>query len=258
MPKRITDIEEYLWSKVEKTDSCWVWTGRKQTRKDGFPYGIIQQRERGSMATYYVHRLAYELTVGAIPSGMCVCHHCDNPQCVNPLHLFLGTHLDNMRDCARKNRTAFGTRSGTTNLSEATVLAIRARYLTGDISQKRLAADYGVTQSIVGRIVRGECWQRLVSGLPVSSRLGGPTKLTVASVIEIRNRYASGGISQTSLAKAYGMTQGTIGKIVRGELWKQALPEPATFAATGAQEWPCQGRMVGVHSHIVRAQQGHK
>lgn len=82
--------------KVDKSGSCWVWTGYRVQ----FGYGIITTAKRRERA----HRVSYRLHVGPIPDGLLVLHKCDNPPCVNPDHLFLGTDLDNKEDCKRKGR----------------------------------------------------------------------------------------------------------------------------------------------------------
>ena len=95
---------ELLWRRVEKTEGCWVWHGWRNTNG----YGMVTKDGR----TQLVHRLIYELLVGLIPTRMLLCHHCDNPPCVNPAHMFVGTVSDNARDAMQKGRTLTGARNG--------------------------------------------------------------------------------------------------------------------------------------------------
>src|SRR5229473_531412 len=101
-PKPIPLVERF-WSKVRKSDGCWEWIAGKHR----FGYGIIRDGGRGSrMRT--AHRISWEFHNGSIPAGLWVLHRCDNPQCINPDHLFLGTQFDNMTDAARKGRIRNG------------------------------------------------------------------------------------------------------------------------------------------------------
>ena len=97
-------IPETFWQQVNKTEGCWLWTG-SLTEKG---YGKVTYKRR----TYRAHRLIYEKLVGPIPTGYFICHTCDVPNCVNPNHLWIGTHKENMRDMCIKGRAATGERNG--------------------------------------------------------------------------------------------------------------------------------------------------
>jgi len=89
-------VEDRLWSRIDQGPDCWVWPGGHD--KDGYGHIKVDRIQQST------HRLAWTLTHGPVPAGMLVLHHCDNPPCCRPDHLFLGTHADNMRDRATKGR----------------------------------------------------------------------------------------------------------------------------------------------------------
>ena len=132
-------------------DACWLWTAGKRRG-----YGSIRDGGRMRQA----HRVAWELAHGPIPDGLCVCHKCDNPPCVNPAHLFLGTKQDNNRDRARKGRQGWikGESNGRARLTEDDVREIRALIELGKHSQREIGQEYGVSRTLIGRIVRSEVW----------------------------------------------------------------------------------------------------
>lgn len=144
-----------FWAKVRKQpgDGCWEWTGSFNDKG----YGKV--RVDGRMVR--AHRVAWELAHGplSLPADATVCHRCDNPACVRPDHLFLGTQLDNIRDRDAKGRAARGAQTGAAKLSDEDVRAIRAA--AGDLSGRALARRYGVSHVVVQGILRGESWRHV-------------------------------------------------------------------------------------------------
>lgn len=132
---------------------CWNWTGGKNK----YGYGRINFHGRILAA----HRVSYELFVGPFPEHLRVCHSCDNPACVNPSHLFLGTDADNVCDCISKGRNCRGERVASAKLTEQQVLDIRAKYANGLALQRELASEYGVSRMQISDIVCGKAWKHL-------------------------------------------------------------------------------------------------
>ncbi len=148
-------LADRFWSKVLKTDTCWLW--KSGTNSHG--YGRFQYFTRlerpGLGRDLYAHRVAWLLTNGPIEDGLNVLHHCDNPPCVNPAHLFLGTQTDNMQDCGRKGRASAPPIRA--KLSEREARAIRSDARKHHI----IAADYGVGRLTVWNIKHGRTWKQL-------------------------------------------------------------------------------------------------
>jgi hypothetical protein len=158
-----TPIDARLWARVVKADEpdgCWDWTGYR----DPNGYGRIYARNTGRSQCKPVltHRLAWEMTHGAIAEGLSVLHACDNPGCVRPSHLFLGTRADNAKDAKRKGRHTHGARVPGAKLTDAGVIFARRRYAEGGITQKALAAMLGVAQGTMADILNGRRWKHLL------------------------------------------------------------------------------------------------
>jgi hypothetical protein len=97
--REVPSLEDRFWAKVDKSGECWVWTGSRNWAGYGY-LGAV----RGHGRQLAAHRVSWELANGSIPEGLHVLHHCDNPPCVRPEHLFVGTRSDNLSDAGRKGR----------------------------------------------------------------------------------------------------------------------------------------------------------
>lgn len=145
-----------FWSKVRKTDDCWEWTGTRAISG----YGVAWR----DGTRPYAHRLSWEIHNGPIPAGMYVLHHCDNPPCIRPDHLFLGNQRDNMRDMADKGRARGVIERGPANpnskLTAEDVRAIRVGLATGQ-RQADLARRFCVRPQSIDAIATGKSWSWL-------------------------------------------------------------------------------------------------
>ena len=136
-------------------EDCWLWTGA-QNGSNG--YGAIYYNGRSRQA----HRVAWELAnEQKIPDGMCVCHHCDNPLCVNPEHLFVGTHKENMLDMVKKSRHHHGEEHTYSKLTAKEVIEIRKAYAKDNVTLRQVASKYDVSHQNISYIVRGEQWSHV-------------------------------------------------------------------------------------------------
>lgn len=154
--KERVSLADRFWSKVDKRgdDECWPWTGALE----GSGYGYLAGTRR--IKAIKAHRFSYQIHIGEIPEGMCICHHCDNPPCVNPKHLFAGTRADNNADKDKKGRgnRARGERAGQAKLTYENVAEIRRLRQEG-WSQQKIADLFGVTQVNIGHILLGKSWK---------------------------------------------------------------------------------------------------
>lgn len=156
-----------FWENVRKTDYCWIWTA--STNRKGYGRFTIGGH------SFSAHRYSYHLHYGSVHDGLCVLHKCDNPPCVNPDHLFLGTFAVNNADRAAKGRSASGERhhlvqhpetvEGERNpfskLTTAQVLEIRHLYAEGKTTQPKLGLLFGVSTSLVNAIILRHSWKHI-------------------------------------------------------------------------------------------------
>ena len=132
---------------------CQIWIGGCTN----FGYGCIRIARRN----WSTHRVAYFLHYGIFDPSFWVCHHCDNPPCVNPEHLFLGTQADNAADMVAKKRSMLGVRNNKAKLTEADVLAIRSRYDGHYGATRPLADEYNVTITTILHIIHRVTWKHV-------------------------------------------------------------------------------------------------
>lgn len=148
--------EERFWSKVVKGEGCWLWRGSLNNKG----YGLFNlSREAGLVLA---HRHSYAESRGPIPEGLLVMHSCDEPRCVRPEHLALGTIADNQADMARKGRAGQrGEKSSQAKLTEQSVREIRAA-VDGGEPAPIVAQRYGVTRGLVSGVARRVRWRHVV------------------------------------------------------------------------------------------------
>jgi hypothetical protein len=152
MPRWTQTIEERLSDGLIETlgpleTPCWVWTKYCHV----FGYGRIFYEG----AQWYTHRLSWMLHFGPIPKDMLICHHCDNPPCCNPKHLYCGTYKDNMIDCVERNRHVpyFGGRPP--DHSNETIIEARKLY-AGGYSMQQVADGFGLSKGYISKLINGK------------------------------------------------------------------------------------------------------
>lgn len=151
----VTPLADRFWPKVDKRglDECWPWIAGKD--KDG--YGLIFSKSKNN--NIKAHRASYELAFGEIPADLCVLHGCDNPPCVNPAHLFLGTSQENTADRDAKGRTSCGEQHYAAKLSEEEVLAIR----NAKNGSRKVSEQFGISRGYLwkvrARLKRKKVWE---------------------------------------------------------------------------------------------------
>jgi len=148
-------LEERFWEKVQRSDGCWLWAGAHNQWGYGRIVDVLGARKLVS-----AHRVSWEIHRGKIPVGLHVLHRCDNPPCVNPDHLFIGTARDNKADEVRKKRHNFGSRNGMAVLTDTLVSELRRRCAAGE-QQLKLAREYGLSPSGLNAVILGRSWRHL-------------------------------------------------------------------------------------------------
>jgi hypothetical protein len=187
---------------------CHVW--QKGINSKGYAtMRVLRRPHSSSLAS----RVAYIIAHGPIPPDTMVCHHCDNPRCVNVLHLFLGTQQDNMDDMKAKGRqrSLTGERSHFAKITAADVVRIRERYAVGE-SPTAIGNDYGLTFNAVWLIATGRKWKHVPGACP-SRGYAKKTKMTPQQIAEARE-LNDAGVTFKKLGERYGLTKSAVHRLV--------------------------------------------
>jgi len=147
-------VEDRFWEKVDKSGSCWTWTAFRD--KDGYGLFKVDGKNIGA------HRFSYTIENGRIENGKLICHSCDNPSCVRPNHLWLGTHKDNAQDKVRKGRVQ--NQNGELNpncmYTENNIRAMM-KLLKSGMKQKDIGKLFGVRQQYISKVKNGQTWKHV-------------------------------------------------------------------------------------------------
>lgn len=197
-----------FWAKVCRgtADVCWPWTGST----DGKGYGKLHVRPK----MWSAHRLAWKIHYGALDDNLSVLHRCDNPRCVNPDHLFLGTVADNNADMRAKGRHAHGEKQYRALLTADQVRSIRQKATDGT-SLTEIARQMGVSRSSIGAIVRGKLWKHIQDVPLAANRLSHWTDEEVAKMHELLDV----GYTQEQVSTMLGKAS----RAVEGRLYREKL-----------------------------------
>ena len=215
---RSRPLVERFWSKVDKSfgpDGCWLWTASRNKANYG--------RFNPGNGPIFAHRWAFEQAFGPLPPRTLVCHHCDNPPCVNPRHLFAGTHADNSADMVAKGRASISSRgegSPRAKYSDAQVDRLVALVASG-LSVTRAARRVGIKSSTANGIMTGA---RRAHQVPLEMIGAHSRKLADAREGVARMRLQ--GMSLPVIARAVGRDTGNVWRMI--ERFKREHPE----------EWP--------------------
>lgn len=219
IPAELLDQEAVsrLWQRVDKNGPvpehvphlgrCWIWTGAQAAG-----YGVISIRGKRAL----VHRIVHALLIGPV-EGWDVLHHCDNPPCCNPEHLWHGTNCDNVQDMCKKGRhatgvvvTVVGEQNGRSKLTDADVIDIR-KLASDGVPTTEISERYNMSYVQIYNIVNGTYWNHLpVLGWPTGHPIGNPGKLTIGDrTLSIRKWAKISGVNFSSIAKRIERGWGT-------------------------------------------------
>lgn len=215
-------VERFWFAVVKRETGCWLYRNRPEV------YGNLKGDDG---KTKLAHRFSFELHNGPIPRGMFVCHKCDTPGCVNPDHLYVGTHEDNNQDMIDRDRRRTAAcqadKLRRRAMDSVTAEAAKQEYETGMFTMVQLAKKYSCSQATISAIIRGVPNYANRDREVKTRRTGNfRSKITAEQREEIRQKYAIGSFTQTQLAVEYGITQTRVSDIITGRDYRRSSPNP--------------------------------
>lgn len=206
-------LEQRYWEKVIKgkdINDCWKW----KATKSEFGYGYMNHKKKTLMA----HRASYMIHYGKIKEGLSVLHKCDNPECSNPLHLFLGTQTENMQDMMEKKRYPNGSNHPKSKITEEEVMRIKNLRVEGN-TYKEIAKIMKVDYSNVRNILSGNTWKHIEIELPILKNKRN-VKISNEQIIEIR-RLREGGLDIKSITDIFNISNSYARRICSYQVRKE-------------------------------------
>lgn len=201
---------ERFWSRVDTSggeDACWPWIGR--LHKGGYGRFAVDKRHKGG----YAHRQAYELSVGPIPEGLFVCHHCDNRKCVNPKHLYAGTHEDNMRDMVERGRTAKA-------LGQMQEEEVRLLFAHSGMTFSEIGRLFGVSYQVIQRVVGPVHREKVKKWRPWT----GNEHSGEAQRLEMALAKQHSSLTNEEIANLYGVSRRTVNSLSTSKPLSRKVP----------------------------------
>lgn len=221
-------LRDRLLSKIAvDAAGCFLW----QAGCSRLGYGVIRIGNRNVTA----HRASYSAFRRAIPEGLDVCHRCDVRNCINPAHLFLGTHAENMRDAVEKGRFARGEAKPSAVLTDEQVIELVQRYNAGELPLD-LIQEYGICKATLHSIVKKSKWTHLdrpdAVRFPIGARPGSshqvkgarhPNAKVNADIVRTIRADRQRGVKLDDIASKYGITASSVSCICLRKAWRHVL-----------------------------------
>lgn len=213
-------VQERFWAKVDKSagpDGCWVWRGA--AKPNG--YGKFSIGKAKTSRWYYPHRISYAIHFRTDPGEMFCCHKCDNPICCNPMHIFLGTDRENKNDMIGKRRqgAARGENSPKARFTAAEVASIRSRYADGSATCLGIAVEYGVDETTIRSMVRGETYRTAGGPICPNLRLMGRGSLITPDDVRRIRHLKFMGVAHRLIAEDIGCPKHVVDDVSSGKSW---------------------------------------